>query len=194
MREISQHITDLVENSARSGARHVEVAVEEIQSADEMLVSIVDDGCGMCAEEAAAALDPFYTTRGCRRVGLGLPLAKATAERCGGRMEVVSAPGTGTRVTLRFRHNHIDRPPLGNIRATLLTALVGHPEIAFRYSHSVNGSCFEVDGDAIRRELQGVPITHPSVLRWIEQYLSEGLAEIGAEPAPFKEGNDAKAD
>lgn len=178
MRELAQHVTDLVENSVRAGARHVDVEIEEDLDSDSLVLRVADDGSGMPAEEAARATDPFFTSRTCRRVGLGLPLLRATAERCEGSLEVATAPGQGTTVTARFRHGHIDRPPLGDLQATLLSGLVGHPEVDFTYRHRVNGRAFEVDGAAIKRELEWMLLSHPSVLRWLERYLSEGLAGL----------------
>lgn len=192
MRELSQHITDLVENSTRAGARRVVVEVEERVAADELVIRVADDGSGMAPERVERVTDPFYTSRTCRRVGLGLPLLSAATQRCEGSLEIASAPGHGTTVTARFRRGHIDRPPLGDLTSTLLSAIVGHPEVDFCYRHTLNGGSFEVDGAAIKRELEGVPLSHPSVLRWLERYFSEGLAEAGLVAAPVQEETHAE--
>jgi len=191
MRELSQHIMDLVENSVQAGARRVDVEIQEDLKADVLTLRVIDDGHGMAPEIAARVTDPFFTSRTCRRIGLGLPLMAAATERCGGSLEVASTLGRGTVVTARFQRSHIDRPPLGDLRSTLLSALVGHPAVDFHYRHSVDGRVFDLDGAAIKRELGGVPLTHPAVLRWLEQYLGEGLAEVGVEPTPLKEEGDA---
>lgn len=191
MRELAQHITDLVENAARAGARRVDVEILEDLVDDRLIIVVADDGHGMDPETVARLGDPFFTSRTCRRVGLGIPLVAATAERCDGSVQVESSPGRGTRVTVGLRHSHIDRPPLGNLQATLLTALVGHPEVDLCYRHRANGRGFDIDGGAIRRELGEVPLSHPSVLRWLEQYLTEGLSEVGVMATPDKEGNYA---
>ncbi len=193
MRELAEHVTDLIENSVRAGARRVEVMVVEDLAADQLTLRVADDGCGMSAELMDRVADPFFTSRDCRRVGLGLPLLTAAAERCGGSLEIVSAPGNGTTVTARFFHGHIDRPPLGDMHCTLLAALVGHPEVDFLYRHRVNGATFEMDGAAIKRELGDVPLSHPSVLRWLERFLAEGLIEVGVVNAtlPEEEGRNA---
>lgn len=195
MRELSQHITDLIENSARAGARKVEITVEEDLQADSLVVRVADDGCGMSRDVVERVTDPFFTSRSRRKVGLGLPLLAAAAERCDGSVEIATEPGRGTSVTARFRHSHIDRPPLGDMRSTLLTALVGHSEVDFVYRHKANGHSFELDGAAIKRELEGIPLTHPPVLRWLERLLSEGLSELGVVTASSsaKEELDAEA-
>lgn len=194
MRELSQHMTDLIENSVRAGAKRVEVDVDENPEADEVMVIVRDDGRGMAPEEVTAAMDPFYTTRTCRKMGLGIPLARATAERCDGCLEIESAPGHGTQVTFRLRGSHIDRPPFGDVRATVMAALVGHPDVDVHYRHRAGDHSFEVDGAAIKRELDGVPLSHPLVLGWLERFLSQGLAGVGVECAPEKEGDDDQAE
>lgn len=194
MRELSQHITDLIENSARAGARKVEITVVDDLQADSLVVRVADDGCGMPQDVVGRVTDPFFTSRDCRKVGLGLPLLAAAAERCEGSVEIISEPRRGTEVIARFRSSHIDRPPLGDMQSTLLTALVGHPEVDFVYRHKANGRSFELDGAAIKMELEGIPLTHPSVLRWLERLLSEGLSEVGVTmaPSPAKEELNAE--
>lgn len=194
MRELSQHITDLIENSVRAGAHKVEVTVVEDLPADSLIVYVADNGCGMPPEVVEKVTDPFFTSRSCRRVGLGLPLLAAATERCEGSMEISSEQGRGTTVIARFRHSHIDRPPLGDIQSTLLTALVGHSDVDFVYCHRVNGHCFELDSSAIKKELEGIPLSHPPVLRWLERFLSEGLSEVGVATAPSSAKEDMDAE
>ncbi|MDH7569655.1 MAG: ATP-binding protein, partial [Armatimonadota bacterium] len=79
MRELSEHLLDLVYNSVEAGARRVEMEVVEDTRADRLTLRVADDGRGMTAEEQRRALDPFYTTRATRRVGLGLPLLREKA-------------------------------------------------------------------------------------------------------------------
>ena len=55
------------------------------------------------------------------RSGLGLALLRQTSEMCGGTFHVRSTPGKGTTVTASMRLTHIDRPPLGDLTATIET-------------------------------------------------------------------------
>ena len=192
MKELAQHITDLVENSVEAGAKRVEILLDEAPGEDRLTVTVADDGRGMSPDQVARAVDPFWTTRTCRRVGLGLPLLAATAQRCEGSMVIASQPGRGTTVTAYFRRSHIDRPPLGDLRATLVGALVGHPGVDIHYRHSVDGRVFQLDGAAIRRELRDVSISHPRVLRWLEQHVAEGLTEMGLGPISLEGESDAQ--
>jgi signal transduction histidine kinase len=70
-------------------------------------ISVADSGVGMRAEDIPRALTPFVqldSRPGMRAegAGLGLPLAKRLVELHGGKFEVESAPGAGTKITIRL--------------------------------------------------------------------------------------------
>jgi hypothetical protein len=180
MRELAQHITDLLENSVRAGAHRVEIDLDQQLATDWLVLRVADDGSGMAPEAVARAVDPFFTSRTCRRVGLGLPLLDASARRSGGHLSIDSKPGKGTVVEADFRLSNIDTPPLGDLKTTLMCAIAGHPEVNLRYRHTIDGKRFEIDSAVIKSELGDVPLSHPTVLRWLEQHISDGLAEVGA--------------
>ena len=115
MRELSDNIMDIAQNSISAGAILTEVHVK-ISHADNMITFVFkDDGCGMSEELVKSVIEPFTTTRKTRKVGLGLPLLKQTAEMTGGAMDIQSTVGVGTTVTATFGLDHIDRPPMGDV-------------------------------------------------------------------------------
>ena len=59
-------------------------------------VTVEDSGRGMDAETAAQVFNPFFTTKS-DGTGLGLAIAFSIAEQHGGRIDVESAPGAGSR-------------------------------------------------------------------------------------------------
>ena len=83
--------------------------------------------------------DPFYTTRKTREVGLGLALFAQAARRCEGDLQVDSGVGEGTVVTAFFSYSHIDRPPMGDIKGTLISLIALNPGIDFMYKHIYGG-------------------------------------------------------
>jgi len=174
VRELSLHILDLVENSLAAGATEIEVMIEENLEKDRLTIIVSDNGRGMDAETARKALDPFFTTRTTRHVGLGLPLLKAAAERCDGRLTLESKPGKGTKVTVEFRRSHIDRAPLGNMPATLLTMLLSQRPVDIRYIHRLDGRQFMMDTREFRSALGEVPLSHPQVRGWLLDYIKQG--------------------
>ena len=61
-------------------------------------LSVADTGTGMTADVRAKIFDPFYTTKGVGQgTGLGLAVVYGVAQAHGGLVDVVSAPGTGSR-------------------------------------------------------------------------------------------------
>lgn len=178
MRELSLHILDLVQNSLEAGATEVSIEIEEDSQADRLTIKVTDNGRGMTAEEVKRVTDPFFTSRGTRRVGLGLPLIAAAAEQCGGELEVRSAPGVGTQVTATMQLGHIDRVPLGNVAGTLLTVMLHQPPVILRFRHRADDSLFEFDTAEMIAELGEVPFSHPAVLRWLREFLADGYANL----------------
>jgi anti-sigma regulatory factor (Ser/Thr protein kinase) len=150
MEELSLHILDIAENSIAAGAGRVEIRVREDRQADRLWIEIADDGRGMSETARKTATDPFYTTRTTRRVGLGLALLEQAAQAACGELQLESRPGAGTRVTAVFQRSHVDRQPLGDMAGTLLTLVVGNPQVEFVYSHEVDGS--EVTFDTAEME------------------------------------------
>ena len=177
MKELSLNILDVAENSVKAGASLIEILLTEVNN--ELTLIIRDDGCGMTKEILEGVTDPFYTTRTTRKVGLGLPLLKMAAEMTGGTMKVESVSDSddainhGTTVTATFYTNHIDFTPLGDIVATIVTLIQGHPDFDFLFIHTRNGKEISLDTREIREVLEGVPLDTYDVIKWIEESLKE---------------------
>jgi signal transduction histidine kinase len=62
-------------------------------------VSIRDTGAGMDRSALDRIFEPYFSTKAVG-TGLGLTIAKRNVELHGGRIEVDSAPGQGTTVTV----------------------------------------------------------------------------------------------
>ena len=106
---------DVAQNSITAGASLITIRVEEDRQKGEMVISIEDNGKGMSEEQVRQVIDPFYTTRTTRKVGLGVPLFKMEAEMTGGDFSIQSRVGEGTLVTARFCTDHVDMIPLGDL-------------------------------------------------------------------------------
>ena len=152
MEDLSLHILDIAENSIAAGAWTVEIRIVEDEERDRLVIEIIDDGRGMDVKTQQQALDPFFTTKEVRRVGLGLPLLKEAARAANGDLTIESKPGEGTRVTAIFQLSHIDLQPMGDMARTLETLVIGHPEVRFIYAHQREGQTLTFDSAQIRSE------------------------------------------
>ena len=188
MLELALHVLDILQNTVEAGASHVDLAIVEDEPADRLTIMAKDDGRGMDEKTVHRVLDPFYTTRITRHVGLGLPLYAAAAETAGGRLTIRSKPGEGTTVEATFQLSHPDRQPLGDIAGTLVAFLLAERAPELHYRHQVipgrRGQVsspgtrkereFTFDTAAVRAELAGVPLHQPLVARWLAEFLAEG--------------------
>ena len=175
MEDISSHIMDIVMNSLTAGAKHISVSVEKDPGTSVLSLTITDDGAGMDSETSRKVQDPFFSTKMGRKVGLGIPLLKGTAETTGGGFELRSTKGVGTSIMATFDSRHPDLPPLGNVRDTFFVLIVSHPAVDFNFTYRVDGKDFLLDTEELKRELDGVPVNHPEVISFLSKYLDEHL-------------------
>jgi len=180
MPELSLNILDVAENSVTAGAKLVRIGVRAETQANRLTVTIADDGCGMTTETAARIVDPFYTTRSTRKVGLGVPFFKMAAELTGGSLTIESTPQVGTTVTAVFGLRHIDRMPMGDLAGSFCTLLQPNNGVDFVLDYAVDGVSFTIDTREYRQVLDGVSLGEPEVLAFIGDAIREGIAACGA--------------
>lgn len=175
------NILDVTENSIRANATHISVEVLIQTKADTLTVVIEDDGCGMNEEQVQRVVDPFFTTRDTRKVGLGIPFFKQAAESTGGSFVITSKIGSGTKVTAVFRLSHIDRMPLGDINTTIHTLVVFHETIDFHYRYAYDDRAFELNTKDMKEILDGVSFKDAEVSKFMKEYLNTNKKEADNE-------------
>ena len=179
MQEISLNILDIAENSIRANATLIEIIIEETPSKDVFSFTVKDNGCGMDAEMVKRVSDPFVTTRTTRKVGLGISLLKSLAQQAGGDIKLESEVGVGTVIRADFSYSHIDRQPLGDISAVMVSLISMNPTLDFVYTHSFEKEKFQLDTRELRKILgDEVSFSEISVAQWIGEYINENLTEI----------------
>ena len=185
MQELSMNILDIAENSVRAGASLIEIEIDVQPENDFMSIIISDNGCGMTHEQLKSVTDPFFTTRTTRKIGLGVPFFKMAAELTGGRMEIQSAVGNGTKVTAHFILSSIDCMPLGDINETVSTLIHCNPNIDFVFRRRYENSEIILDTREFRRILNGIELNDRKVSQFIREYLKENTDELlsGHEPS-----------
>jgi len=97
---LRQVLTNVVVNGlqALDGAGTLELASHS--DPDGVLLTISDDGPGIEEEVLDKIFNPFYTTRK-NGTGLGLAISYGLMQVLGGKIDVASRPGQGTRFTIR---------------------------------------------------------------------------------------------
>jgi signal transduction histidine kinase len=88
---------NLLRNAAEVLGAGGRATVEIRSEADQVRISVHDDGPGMAAEDLERAFEPFFSTKE-EGTGLGLPIARRIAQAHGGDLAIESAPGRGTAV------------------------------------------------------------------------------------------------
>jgi two-component system sensor histidine kinase PilS (NtrC family) len=92
--KLRQVLWNLVRNAAEAGAKAIRVEAKPGAT-----IAIVDDGWGMAKDVVARMFDPFFTTKP-KGTGLGLAICYAIVAEHGGRIDVTSEVGKGTKVVV----------------------------------------------------------------------------------------------
>ncbi len=138
--ELREVLTNVVMNAVDASSAGGVVTMAMDRSAERVEIRVEDCGCGMSSETVARAFEPFFSTKGVEGNGLGLSIAKGIVERHGGSIQIASAVGRGTTVTISLPIVLRDVPAgaAGDRAAMSLPVLVvSHDE---RVARSVLGS------------------------------------------------------
>ena len=173
MRELSLNILDIAQNSIAAGASLNSIDVAENTVKNELLISVSDNGCGMTDEQVSSVLDPFFTTRTTRKVGMGIPLFRLAAEQTGGRLSIESEKGKGTTTSALFKTDSIDFTPLGDVTSTVVILISMNTDRNFVYTRSRDGESFSLATAEMKEILGGVPLNEPEVVEWMKDYINE---------------------
>jgi signal transduction histidine kinase len=98
---LEQMMVNLVANAGdampKGGSLHIRVDRIGLET-DQAMVEVEDTGVGMAPDVLSRIFDPFFTTKAPGKgTGLGLSSLKAMVQESGGRLEVESEPGRGSR-------------------------------------------------------------------------------------------------
>jgi signal transduction histidine kinase len=96
-----QALLNLLLNAQQAMPAGGEITVQSRAEPGGVSLNLIDTGVGMSAEVLANAFRPFYSTRG-GGTGLGLPTTRKIIEAHGGRIELQSEVGRGTKFTIHL--------------------------------------------------------------------------------------------
>ncbi len=106
---LRQVMGNLLQNANRHTPSGTPVHVRVLDSADEAVIEVADEGPGMATEDANRVFERFWRsdpsrTRSSGGAGLGLAIVAAIAGAHGGRAEVRSTPGHGSTFRVYLPH------------------------------------------------------------------------------------------
>jgi signal transduction histidine kinase len=100
---LEEALAHIVRNAVEAVAARGSVTITTWASGTGVLCSVADTGIGMPDDVAQRALEPFFTTKGPLRPGLGLSAALGIIRQMGAHLEIQSGVDAGTRVVVRLR-------------------------------------------------------------------------------------------
>ena len=177
MQELSLNILDIAQNSIVANATLIEIGVE-VDENDFLAITIRDNGKGMDEESVKNVINPFFTSRTTRKVGLGVPFFKQAAEDTGGSFHIESQVGVGTTIKAVFDTNNIDYTPLGEVWDTVAILIQMNETLDFVYTVRKDGEEFVCDTRQLREIMEGMPLSDLNVVQWIKEFIRENQTEI----------------
>lgn len=102
---LQQLIANLVDNALKFTSENGSIVIQLTESAEEILLSVSDTGCGIPPEECKKVFKRFYradTSRNLPGNGLGLAMVRAIATAHGGFVSLSSEVGKGSTFTVHF--------------------------------------------------------------------------------------------
>lgn len=119
--QINQLLLNLVRNAfaaAEEAGRTPHLKLSAVREGPHVQLAVRDNGTGVSAEEKERMFDLFYSTRK-GGTGLGLAIVQRIAQAHGGRVEVSSAKGAGTTVTVELPALAPEAPLRGALEAPI---------------------------------------------------------------------------
>ncbi|MCK4423613.1 MAG: ATP-binding protein [Candidatus Omnitrophica bacterium] len=178
MNEISLHIFDLLENSIRAGAGIISISITENTDKDYISILIEDNGRGLKAGPDKV-MDPFYTTKKEKRIGLGLSLFRAAAEQAGGYLNLRESKPGGLCIEVNMRLSHINRVPMGNLAETISAVILTNPRLELRLIYWVNKKVFKIETLKMFREIDQTQEQF-ALAELVKKRINSGLVKIGS--------------
>ena len=98
--ELRELLINLIFNAVDAIPEHGTITVRTFRRNHEVILQICDTGVGMADDVRLHCLEPFFTTKNAHGTGLGLAMVCGIVRRHGGEIEIESAPGQGTTITV----------------------------------------------------------------------------------------------
>jgi len=101
--QLNQVFMNLLVNAAHAIKENGVITIRSGAENDWVWIEIGDNGCGIAPDNLNRIFEPFFTTKPVGKgTGLGLSLSYNIVTKHGGRIEVASEPGLGSRFTVHL--------------------------------------------------------------------------------------------
>lgn len=177
MKDIAEHILDITQNSISAKATLIEIKIHQSVAENYYQLIIIDNGVGMDKETLQKVINPFYTSRTTRKVGMGIPLLKQNVEITGGNFTIQSKLGEGTMIHAHFVLDSYDLIPEGDIAGSVVLTIVMNPDLDFIFEYASDRANYVFDTRKIKEVLGGVPITNSKIRKYLIEMIEENIKE-----------------
>ena len=99
--ELKEVLLNMLENARHAHARHVHIELADDRAEAHVTLNVRDDGDGIPPDVLPRVFEPHFSTR-TSGSGLGLAISRQIIDGWGGEIDVTSAVGTGTTVTIKL--------------------------------------------------------------------------------------------
>ena len=114
--QMNQVFLNLISNAAQATGADGVISLSTRQVGHHVVVEVADNGSGIPQDVLPKIFDPFFTTKKIGEgTGLGLSIAYKIITEHGGRIEVASTPGKGTRFTITLPKDGVAQPAQGAV-------------------------------------------------------------------------------
>ena len=102
-------ISNAIDACRMSSACGCKIVVSSREKEGSVIYEVIDDGCGMDYELKKRIFTTFFSTKGMGGTGLGLLVTRKIIQEHGGRIELESAAGEGSRFTVILPRNRLPK-------------------------------------------------------------------------------------
>jgi len=165
--ELRELLTNLVFNAVDAIPEHGTITVRTFRKNQAVILQISDTGTGMTDDVRMHCLEPFFTTKRDHGTGLGLAMACGIVRRHAGEIEIESAPGEGTTITISLIAHEAVRSP---------------EPVKFTHNPPAALAILVVDDEELIRDVLAVVLSEDG--HRVEPAMSgaEGLQKLSARP------------
>jgi PAS domain S-box-containing protein len=156
--------------------------VGELAPGRYVTLSVIDSGCGMTPKVLASAFEPFFTTKPIGQgTGLGLSMIYGFARQAGGHVQIRSAPGKGTEVTLYLpAHRALPMPAAASsVAEQPLQALQGETVLVVEDDPAVRQLVLDVLGMLGYRALEAAEANAAVKILESSQHIDLLVSDVG---------------